>query len=221
LNKILLQIFDFFKANLREIAVIVAITELPLIVIDNLFIKYEQNNINFLIVILGIIIIAVSNAAMTVLFSSILNKEPFDIKKILSAGLSYLPKMITAVLLYGLLIILGVFFFILPGLIIGARLSLYNYYIIYENMEPVDALKESFNATKGATFEVTTIFVVIFLIATLPYVLFANYLNILNIFNPFVLMLTDYAFSVIGTLVLVLTFRLYCMVKEENGIKFD
>lgn len=221
MNKILLQIFDFFKANLREIAVIVAITELPLIVIDNLFIKYEQNNINFLIVILGIIIIAVSNAAMTVLFSSILNKEPFDIKKILSAGLSYLPKMITAVLLYGLLIILGVFFFILPGLIIGARLSLYNYYIIYENMEPVDALKESFNATKGATFEVTTIFVVIFLIATLPYVLFANYLNILNIFNPFVLMLTDYAFSVIGTLVLVLTFRLYCMVKEENGIKFD
>lgn len=221
MNKILLQIFDFFKANLREIAVIVAITELPLIVIDNLFIKYEQNNINFLIVILGIIIIAVSNAAMTVLFSSILNKEPFDLKKILSAGLSYLPKMITAVLLYGLLIILGVFFFILPGLIIGARLSLYNYYIIYENMEPVDALKESFNATKGATFEVTTIFVVIFLIATLPYVLFANYLNILNIFNPFVLMLTDYVFSVIGTLVLVLTFRLYCMVKEENGIKFD
>ncbi|MCB9494387.1 MAG: hypothetical protein H6681_02950 [Desulfobacteraceae bacterium] len=221
MNKILLQIFDFFKANLREIAVIVAITELPLIVIDNLFIKYEQNNINFLIVILGIIIIAVSNAAMTVLFSSILNKDPFDVKKILSAGLSYLPKMITAVLLYGLLIILGVFFFILPGLIIGARLSLYNYYIIYENMEPVDALKESFNATKGATFEVTTIFVVIFLIATLPYVLFANYLNILNIFNPFVLMLTDYVFSVIGTLVLVLTFRLYCMVKEENGIKFD
>lgn len=221
MNKILLQIFDFFKANLREIAVIVAITELPLIVIDNLFIKYEQNNINFLIVILGIIIIAVSNAAMTVLFSSILNKEPFDLKKILSAGLSYLPKMITAVLLYGLLIILGVFFFILPGLIIGARLSLYNYYIIYENMEPVDALKESFNATKGATFEVTTIFVVIFLIATLPYVLFANYLNMLNIFNPFVLMLTDYVFSVIGTLVLVLTFRLYCMVKEENGIKFD
>ncbi|MGE4520822.1 MAG: hypothetical protein AB7E04_15075 [Desulfobacteraceae bacterium] len=221
MNKILLQIFDFFKANLREIAVIVAITELPLIVIDNLFIKYEQNNINFLIVILGIIIIAVSNAAMTVLFSSILNKEPFDLKKILSAGLSYLPKMITAVLLYGLLIILGVFFFILPGLIIGARLSLYNYYIIYENMEPVDALKESFNATKGATFEVTTIFVVIFLIATLPYVIFANYLNILNIFNPFVLILTDYVFSVIGTLVLVLTFRLYCMVKEENGIKFD
>ena len=128
---------------------------------------------------------------------------------------------ISAVLFNFLFTLLGVFFFILPGLIIGARLSLYNYYIIYENMEPVDALKESFNATKGATFEVTTIFVVIFLIATLPYVLFANYLNILNIFNPFVLMLTDYVFSVIGTLVLVLTFRLYCMVKEENGIKFD
>jgi hypothetical protein len=221
LHKILLQIFDFFKANLKEIAVIVAITELPLILIDNFFIKYGQTNLNFLILIFGIIIIAVSNAAMTILFSGILNKEPMDIKKIISKSLSYLPKMITAVLLYGLLIILGVFFFILPGLIIGARLSLYNYYIIYENMEPIDALKQSFNVTKGATFEVTTIFVVIFLIATLPYILFANYLNILNIFNPFILIITDYVFSVIGSLVLVLTFRLYCMVKEENGIKFD
>ncbi|MDY0133216.1 MAG: hypothetical protein RBR53_11180 [Desulforegulaceae bacterium] len=220
MNKILLEIFDFFKANLRMIAVIVAITELPLIVIDNLFVKYKQTNLNFLILILGILVIAISNAAMTILFSTILNKTPVDMKKIFSISLSYLPKMITAVLLYGLLIIAGIFLFIIPGLIIGARLSLYNYYLIYEQMEPIDALKASFYATKGATLEVTTIFLVIFLVSTLPYLIVANYLNIINIFNPFVLIITDFIFSIIGTLVLVLTFRLYCMVKEEKGINF-
>lgn len=195
-----------------------AITQLPLIVIDNLIPRDTAQQTAFMILVMGIFIIAISNGALTILFSMVINRQEPDIKICLKQSLNYLPKMIVAIMLYGMCIVAGVLCFIIPGIIIGARLSLYNYYIIYENMDPVAALKQSFSATQGFTFEVTSLFVFIFFIATIPYLIVANYLYVIKITNPLILVASDFIFSVIGTLVLVLTFRIYCMIKEKNGI---
>ncbi|MGM0418939.1 MAG: YciC family protein [Thermodesulfobacteriota bacterium] len=219
--KIYQEIFEFFKTNIQILAIVVAITELPLILLDNFLPGSLQAGPAFAVLILGIVVVAFSNGTLTAVFSMIFYKEQIDIKQALTTSLNYLPRMLTGILIYGLLIILGVICFILPGIIIGARLSLYNYYIIYEDMEPVEALKESFRVTTGFTWEVTALFMVMFFIATIPYLVTANYLHAAEITNPLFLIVSDYAFSVLGTLVPVLTFRIYCMIKEKNGIYFD
>jgi uncharacterized membrane protein len=62
-----------------------------------------------------------------------------------------LPSYIIASILYGLAIGVGFILLIIPGIILSARLQLYIYYIVDKNQGPIEALKSSWNATRGHT----------------------------------------------------------------------
>lgn len=218
--KIYREIFDFFNANIKEISLVVLIAELPLILLNNTISKDISSQAAFLILFFGIVSMAISNSAMTVVFSMILHKEVIDFKKAFINGFKYLPKMILAILIYGFFVAAGLILFIIPGIVIGSRLSLYNYYIVYENMDPFQAIKASAISTRGFTFEITILFVGIFFIVTTPYFITAKYLLVSKITNPAVFIGSDVIFSILGTLILILTFRVYCMIKEKKGIYF-
>ncbi|MFC1513700.1 hypothetical protein ACFL5P_01700 [candidate division KSB1 bacterium] len=49
---------------------------------------------------------------------------------------------------YGLMVIIGTALFIAPGIIIGTKFSLYHFFIIDREMETIEALKASSEATK-------------------------------------------------------------------------
>ncbi len=217
--KIYKEILNFFYFNLKNIIIIASITELPVIILDRILRNKENSQSPFIIIIIALISVAIANTALTILFSAILKQEKADIKKIISKSFKYLPKMITAMVAYALAIILGLICFIIPGIIIGARLSFYNYYIIYEEMEPLDSLNESFQATKGFTFEISMLYIIMFFfVAIIQLILAFNYFTASI---PFLSILTDYISFVIRSIILIMTFRVYCLVKEKNGVYFD
>ena len=214
------EIFEFFNTNIKQIGLIVIITELPLIIINNLSPRVMTSDISFFSIFLGIMTMGLTNGALTILFSKILNRQKINISQIIKESLSYLPKMIIGIMIYGAFVLAGVLCFIIPGIIIGARLSLYNYYIVYENMEPFQAIKQSAVTTNGFTLQITSLFMAMFGIVTIPYLFAVNYLSLLGVSNLIVHILVDVIFSLVGTLVLVMTFRIYCMVKQKNGVYF-
>jgi uncharacterized membrane protein len=57
---------------------------------------------------------------------------------------------VVATILYVLAVIVGLILFILPGIYLGVQLQFYSYIIVeHKDMRPIDALKKSFEITKG------------------------------------------------------------------------
>jgi uncharacterized membrane protein len=69
--------------------------------------------------------------------------------------------------LAGLCTLLGLICFIVPGIIIGTRFSLFGYLIVDKNMGPVQALQESWRLVKGATWRVLGFWLASFLVTIL------------------------------------------------------
>lgn len=214
------EVFDFFNSNLKLIALVIIFTKLPLILINH-FIPQTSSEVVFLIVIMGIITTALSNGALACLFSDILNQNKPNPLNNVKMSLNYLPRIIIATIIYGFLITIGLLCFVLPGVIMGARLSLYNYYIVYENKTPLQALKESALSTGGSTPQIILLFMGIFSITILPYYLFSMTYASAEIFSSVVLKIAiDFFFSILSTLIVVLSFRIYCLVKQNKGVIF-
>lgn len=53
------------------------------------------------------------------------------------------------VLLYGLMVILGLILFIIPGVYLGLKYQFVSYFIVDKKMNPIDAFKASGEATQG------------------------------------------------------------------------
>lgn len=79
-------------------------------------------------------------------------------KKTISASLlysehKYYVQMLLGTILNGIAVGLGMILLIIPGIIIGIKLSMFKYFIIEKNMSSVDALKASWNMTNGYVWE--------------------------------------------------------------------
>lgn len=69
---------------------------------------------------------------------------------------------ILTTLLYILIVVIGLIFFILPGIYLAVRLHFYKFLIIeHENMGPIDTLKESMRMTSGLFWRLLGFIIVI------------------------------------------------------------
>lgn len=62
------------------------------------------------------------------------------------------PRMLIAVLLYAFIVIVGLFAFIIPGIILMVRFYFINWLILEKNLGIIAAFKESFRMTRGHTW---------------------------------------------------------------------
>ena len=67
-------------------------------------------------------------------------------------------KMLFGSILYGLIVILGLILFIIPGIILGIKFYFYEYFIVDKGLGPIEALKRSSKITKGATWNLFLFF---------------------------------------------------------------
>jgi uncharacterized membrane protein len=89
-----------------------------------------------------------------------LNKggEP-DFKDIYSAG-PYFGKFILAAILYFLLVFAGLILCVIPGIYWGIKYHFFGYFVIEQNMDPLDALKRSGEITKGSMWNLLLLFII-------------------------------------------------------------
>ncbi len=76
----------------------------------------------------------------------------------------YYWKFLIADILYGLLVLAGTIMCVIPGIYWAVKYHFYGYFIIEQDMSPMDALRRSGQITRGAWWDVFLLFILCYLI---------------------------------------------------------
>ena len=163
-----------------------------------------------------LVIYPFSTGAQISLYSMILKAPKIDLKKCVSDSLKNLLNLIVASLIYLSFTFLGLLAFIIPGIIIGVRLSFYGFFIVLDDSKPVEALKKSAQATREYTWLMAGSLFVIGILLILPLFLIQQTLDRFGLYNLFSATLLDSGFAILGWLSLILVFRFYCLYKDKT-----
>jgi hypothetical protein len=214
------DIFQFFKKNIRPISILTMAIEFPFILIQNIHYFSRpaaefSDNASSIFFLATLFIYPFSTGAQITLYSMILEGAKIDLKKCVYTSLKNLLSLIVASLIYLSFTFLGLLAFIIPGVIIGVRLSFYGFFIILDDLKPFDALKQSVQATKEYTWLMAGSLFIIGTLLILPLFLIQLALNQLGLYNFFSATLLDSVFAILGWLSLILVFRFFCLYKDK------
>ena len=157
-----------FKYLFIPAFILCAITQLISNYMSSLILLDSTNHINiknpvimsllvFIIIIIHCLIRAI---LMVIAYDSSSNKP--EIPKVLSYVIKLLPYLILNFLIYGALTSIGLFLYIIPGILVMTCFALYEPIIIFEQRTNIKCLIESFTRVKSIFF--TTFLIVIFCI---------------------------------------------------------
>ncbi|MBE0521809.1 MAG: DUF975 family protein [Candidatus Methanoperedenaceae archaeon] len=110
-----------------------------------------ENSSDILILIGGILSLIIS---MGIIKTSIKITDNLNVRfrDFFSSSPLFLKYLISSIF-YILMVYVGLFLLIIPGIILAIRFQFYAYFIIDKEIGPIDALKKSFSLTKGALWE--------------------------------------------------------------------
>jgi hypothetical protein len=214
------DIFQFFKKNIRAISILTLAIEFPFILIQNIYYFSSassefSNNASSIFFLITLVLYPFSTGSQISLYSMILQGVKIDLKKCIYDSLRYLLNLMLASLIYLSFTFLGLLVFIIPGIIIGVRLSFYGFFIVLDDLKPLDALKKSAQVTKeytwlmaGSLFIIGSLLILLLLFIQLT-------LNRFGLYNLFSATLFDSIFAILGWLSLILVFRFYCLYKDK------
>lgn len=97
---------------------------------------------------------------------NIYDNKPATIKLIFSA-VALLPKIFFSWLIYYILVSVGTACFIIPGIIVAIRLIFFPYFIVDKDCGPIEALTFSYHVTKGHSWDVIKLAVVVGIISAI------------------------------------------------------
>jgi len=166
------------------------------------------------------------SAGLTILFGSIIRGNILSAKECLTRALYYLPLFFVAETIVLLFTFLGFILLVVPGIIIGIKLSLYQFYLILSGDMPINAVKHSYNATDGFTkiiFFTTFKAAIPMLVLSFALIIF---LSFLRLHNPIVSILTELFMGCYAVLFHIILFRFFCEINQNkalpnNGMKID
>ena len=76
-----------------------------------------------------------------------------------------LPAFIATCILFYLIVIIGSFFLIIPGIYLGIRLQFYLAFIVEDNCGIIESFKKSWNLTKGLSIKLIVLWLIMMLIS--------------------------------------------------------
>ena len=220
---LLKDVIIFFRNNIRPISLLTLSIEFPYILVQNFeYFTELPASISFLlsmIVFAAIFLIyPLSTGAQISLYYKIINGANLDLMKCISESKKNLTNLVIGTFIYLLLTLLGLIIFIIPGIVIGVRLSFYCFLIVYENYQPLDALKGSYQITKGFTWQIVNPLLVLSIPIVVTNILIQEFFIKIDLYNIFSGTIMDLFFSIVGWLGLILIFRFYCQYKDKGEL---
>ena len=214
----------FFIGNFGRICVIVIPFALPLNIFSDLYYSYflTEETHSFLLGNLPysiyLLVNPIYSGALIWYFSKTVLEDAWDwnLRECLSAGFRFWPQMITVSVFCFLLITVGLFAFILPGIVLIARFAFAEFMVVIEGDTAADAIKKSVFLTRSFQIDLMSNFVLLIVIIG-GSELGAVYL-IDKIFPGNILLSVGVKtiFAVFLELTDVMFFRYYCLLKEQT-----
>ncbi|MCP3899060.1 MAG: hypothetical protein GY707_04920 [Desulfobacteraceae bacterium] len=218
----IVETIQFFKTNLFTISLFTLKIEIPFILIDNLNkIGNAPSILGLWIALVGLVFVFVvapfSTGVQVSLYRQIINGSELNYKDCFRTSQSYLYPMIFASLIFLIIFTGGLVLFIVPGIIIGARLSYFPFFIIYEGYKPIPALQKSFNVTKNYVWEIATPMLFFTIILILPIILLYLLPENKGSLNFILWIIVDCAYAIFAWLSLIVAFRFYCIYRQGTS----
>ena len=202
------------------ISILTLAIEFPYILIQN--IHYFSNTssefsnmVGLILLMATLIIYPLSTGAQISLYAVIIQGSKIDLKKCISRSRKHLLNLIIGSLIYIFFTFMGLLFFIVPGIIIAVRLSFYCFFIVLDDLKPVDALKKSALVTKEYTWRLANSLIIVGFLLIASLLSIQLFLNQIGLYNLYLGTLVDSLFSILGWLSLILVFRFYCLYKDK------
>lgn len=220
LLEFLKDVFQFFKKNIWPISILTLAIEFPYILIQNIHYFSNtssefSNTVGLILLMATLIIYPLSTGAQISLYAMIIQGSKIDLVKCISRSRKHLLNLIVGSLIYIFFTFMGLLAFIVPGIIIAVRLSFYCFFIVLDDLKPVDALKKSALVTKEYTWRLANSLIIVGFLLIVSLLLIQLFLNQMGLYNLYLGTLVDSLFSILGWLSLILVFRFYCLYKDK------
>ena len=140
--------FNFFKANVSvfiKLAAVVIVVNVVLSIVSNLL---KGNPLSFVWMLVSIALYVVIQVGFTKIFLDFYDGKPLSLSYLYSLYPLAL-KYLGASILYGLIVTTGFILLIIPGIILAIRLQFYMYLVVDRGLGPINAIKGSWNITRG------------------------------------------------------------------------
>ena len=218
--KPLIETFSFFRAYARDIVTFLLYATVPVIIIEN-FISYYAIHYHFpfeighLPIIVHFLYQPIYTGGLIYLISKIVVGEKWDIKGCLLIGLRYWVNLLLVNIISSLMVILGLFAFIIPGLFIFARLSLAEFCVVLDRLSPFEALYRSNKMSRNFTWQIIISALLLSVILLGFQILIHLAIVTFSLENIFTFMITELLIIILWSSFTILFFRFYDLANKE------
>lgn len=222
LKKLLTDSWSFFKSHAVAISIIILPIVVPIDVFTALyqyFLTSEEYVLSEQIVptVIGFIAYPIYTVGVIFYIASIISGETLGTKTLWKLGAKYwLPYLVLSILV-GLAVMFGFVLLIIPGIIFAIRYAFSEFDLLLNQSKPLDAMRNSWDATKEYMWVIFGGYVVITLVFYVPYYLVSSLFEESSISYLMLDTASSIVYSVLGVLYTIFAFRVYEFSKSQHN----
>jgi hypothetical protein len=213
--------FSFFRAYARDIASFLLYATFPVIIVENFLSYYAavynlSPEIKSLPILIHFIYQPIYTGGLMFMISRLLSGESWSIKESLLVGLGCWLNLLVVHVISSALIILGLMAFIVPGLVVFARLSLAEFGVVLERRSPMDSLIHSNRITKRFTWQIIGSVVLLSALLLAVKILINIIIATLSLRHLLVFMVSELIIIILWSNITILLFRYYSLATNAS-----
>ena len=215
------ETFSFFRVYARDIASFLLYATFPVIIIENFLSYYAavyefSPEIKSLPILIHFMYQPIYTGGLILMISRLVSGDGWSVKESLLAGLGCWLNLLVVNVISSALIILGLFAFIVPGLVIFARLSLAEFSVVLERLSPIDALIHSNRITKQFTWQIVGSVVLLSALLIGVKLLINIIITTFSLKHLFVFMASELIIIILWSTLTILLFRYYDLATKAS-----
>jgi hypothetical protein len=216
-NPVMLRLgetFSFFRVYARDIASFLLYATFPVIIIENFLSYYAavynlSPDIKSLPILIHFMYQPIYTGGLMFMISRLVSGDSWSVKESLLMGLGCWLNLLAVHVISSALIILGLFAFIVPGLVVFARLSLAEFSVVLEKRSPIDALTRSTRITKRFAWQIIGSVVLLSALLLCVKLLINIIIATLSLKHLLVFMVSELIVIILWSNLTILLFRYY------------
>jgi hypothetical protein len=215
------ETFSFFRVYARDIASFLLYATFPVIIIENFLSYYAavydlSPEIKTLPIFIHFMYQPIYTGGLIFMISRLVSGESWSIKESLLVGLGCWLNLLVVNVISSVLIILGLLAFIVPGLVIFARLSLAEFSVVLERLSPIDALLHSNRITRQFTWQIIGSVVLLSALLISVKILINIIVATFSLKHIFVFMVSELIIIILWSNITILLFRYYGLATKAS-----